>query len=434
MTHSLGVRFGLAVFFLVWVPLLAATGWGAYWLWLRAESRPPDALQSLALRGDALKLTEAASGLAEAIDRFLLDRVVEAQTWATSPVVVSAVHKARAAHAKEGLDNLTIQQVEGKFRTRKSLGLAPGARACLQQLALFLELDQGLLQAGLRLLLDGNVATNDDASYRPTGRVLQRSTVDADIAPLWLHLIAHEDFTLFRFLTAHGEHHRILVHRQERFLVETINAVQRGPLMDIVGGFTLAAEPYRAFIEYPAISVLIHGDDALFHAVEDDVHHIESFPQLGDLTLQPAPDLSMLPFPLAQGKSGQQAQAQLPLVARLQHVAERTGRWSRRQGVSLRAVRQTDHGNAEFAPDPFGRFQSVHACPDIDIDQGRIGSHFRRLFNSFDRARRHRAYVVTQTLQAFLQTRSVGTGAPHDQYSRIRHRVLVRFHALHRRQ
>ena len=133
MTHSLGVRFGLAVFFLVWVPLLAATGWGAYWLWVRAESSPPAGLQSLALRGDALKLTEAASGLAEAIDRFLLERVVEAQTWATSPVVVSAVHTARAAHAKEGLDNLTIQQIEGKFRTRKSLGLAPGARAYLSE-------------------------------------------------------------------------------------------------------------------------------------------------------------------------------------------------------------------------------------------------------------------------------------------------------------
>ncbi len=131
MTHSLGVRFGLAVFFLVWLPTLAAMGWGAYWLWQRAESNPSPALQSLALRGDALKLTEAASGLAENIDRFLLDRIVEVQTWATSPVVVAAVHKARAAHAKQGLDSLGIQQVENKFRTRKSLGLAPEARAYL---------------------------------------------------------------------------------------------------------------------------------------------------------------------------------------------------------------------------------------------------------------------------------------------------------------
>ena len=133
MTHSLGVRFGLAVFFLVWIPLLTAMGWGGYWLWQRAESRPAAALQSLALRGDALKLTEAASGLAETIDGFLLDRIVEVQTWATSPVVVSAVHRARAAHAKQGLDNLGIQQVENKFRTRKSLGLAPEARAYLSE-------------------------------------------------------------------------------------------------------------------------------------------------------------------------------------------------------------------------------------------------------------------------------------------------------------
>ena len=133
MTHSLGVRFALALFFLVWVPLLVATGWGGYWLWLRAEGGPSPALQSLALRGDALKLTEAASGLAESMDRFLLERIVEAQTWATSPVVVAAVQKVRAAHAKQGLDNLTIQQVENKFRTRKSLGLAPGARAYLSE-------------------------------------------------------------------------------------------------------------------------------------------------------------------------------------------------------------------------------------------------------------------------------------------------------------
>ena len=133
MTQSLGVRFALALFFLVWVPLLVATGWGGYWLWQRAEGGPSPALQSLALRGDALKLTEAASGLAESMDRFLLERIVEAQTWATSPVVVSAVHKARAAHEKQGLDNLTIQQVENKFRTRKSLGLAPGARAYLSE-------------------------------------------------------------------------------------------------------------------------------------------------------------------------------------------------------------------------------------------------------------------------------------------------------------
>lgn len=133
MTHSLSVRFALAVFLLVWVPLLAATAGGGYWLWQRVEGGPSPALQSLALRGDALKLTEAASSMAETVDRFLLERIVEAQTWASSPVVVTAVKKVRAAHAKEGFDNLSIQQIEGKFRTRKSLGLAPEARAYLSE-------------------------------------------------------------------------------------------------------------------------------------------------------------------------------------------------------------------------------------------------------------------------------------------------------------
>ena len=133
MTSSLGVRFGLAVFFLVWIPLLGATGWGAYWLWLRMESRPSVALQSLALRGDALKLTEAASGLAESIDVFVRDRIVEVQTWAASPVVIAAAHKARAAHAQQGLNTLPNRQIESKFRIRKSLGLAPEARAYLSE-------------------------------------------------------------------------------------------------------------------------------------------------------------------------------------------------------------------------------------------------------------------------------------------------------------
>ena len=133
MTHSLGVRFGLAVFLLVWMPLVAVTGWEAYWLWQRTESRPSPALESLALRADALKLTEAASGLADAIDNFMLDRIVEVQSWAASPVVVAAVRKGRAAHAKEGLDKLGVQQIEGRFRVRKSLGVAPGARAYLSE-------------------------------------------------------------------------------------------------------------------------------------------------------------------------------------------------------------------------------------------------------------------------------------------------------------
>ena len=133
MTHSLGVRFGLAVFFLVWVPLLAVTGYGGYRLWLQTQSGPSPALESLALRGDALKLTEAATSLAETMDRFLLERIVEVQTWATSPLVLASVRKARDAHVQQGLDKLSVRQVESRFRTRKSLGLGTAARAYLSE-------------------------------------------------------------------------------------------------------------------------------------------------------------------------------------------------------------------------------------------------------------------------------------------------------------
>ena len=136
MTHSLGVRFGLAVLLLLWVPLLGLTGGTAYFLWQQTgdvEKRPSDALRSLALHGDALRLTEAAASMAESIDLFLLDRIVEVQNWARSPVVTTAVITARAAHAKQGFDDLAPQQIEDQFRTRKTLGLSPSATAYLKE-------------------------------------------------------------------------------------------------------------------------------------------------------------------------------------------------------------------------------------------------------------------------------------------------------------
>ena len=139
----------------------------------------------------------------------------------------------------------------------------------------------------------------------------------------------------------------------------------------------------------------------------------------------------MTAFPLAQGKSGPEVQSQLPRVERLQHIAERIGRWSRRNRGSPGAVRQADHGNVELAPDPFGRFEAVHIRSKVEIDQGRIGSRFRRLFNGFGRGRGRRAHVVPQTLQALLQTPGVGTVAPDHQNPCIRHRVLVPSHAFH---
>lgn len=132
MNRYLGVRFGFAVFFLVWMPLIAACS-ATYWLWLRTESRPGTALQSLALRSDALRLAEAAEGLSEALDTFLLERLKEVKSWTESAEVSGAAQKVQAAHEKEGFHKLTIAEVERKFRTRKSLGLASEARTYLSE-------------------------------------------------------------------------------------------------------------------------------------------------------------------------------------------------------------------------------------------------------------------------------------------------------------
>lgn len=135
MSRSLGIRFALAVLALVLLPVLAMTARSAYLLWTEAGDASPQsvALRSLAVRGDALKLTEAASSLAESIDRFLIDRIGEAQAWAASRVVTSAVHRVREEYAKQGLDNLSIRQLEEKFRVDKTLGLARDAEAYLRE-------------------------------------------------------------------------------------------------------------------------------------------------------------------------------------------------------------------------------------------------------------------------------------------------------------
>ncbi len=132
MSGSLGIRFAVAVVALVLLPVLALTGRSAYLLWTEAGDASRRSV-ALAVRGDALKLTETASALAESMDRFLIDRIGEAQAWASSRVVASAVHRVRQEHVKQGLDDLSIVQLEERFRVDKTLGLARGAEAYLRE-------------------------------------------------------------------------------------------------------------------------------------------------------------------------------------------------------------------------------------------------------------------------------------------------------------
>ena len=77
-------------------------------------------------------LRAQARNAARQLDEFLIERITEAEAWASSQVVVNAARAAHARHAAEDLVGAPIETVEGKFRTRKSLGLFPGADTYLR--------------------------------------------------------------------------------------------------------------------------------------------------------------------------------------------------------------------------------------------------------------------------------------------------------------
>jgi len=76
----------------------------------------------------------AVSGrLAEQLDTFMLERISDAVTWASAPIIVEAAKAAAVLHKKEGLTSLNISEVEAKFKTRKSLNVSPRANDYLKK-------------------------------------------------------------------------------------------------------------------------------------------------------------------------------------------------------------------------------------------------------------------------------------------------------------
>jgi len=65
--------------------------------------------------------------LAEQLDTFMLERISDAVTWASAPIIVEAAKAAAREHESEGLTILNIDQIEAKFVTRKSLDVSPEA-------------------------------------------------------------------------------------------------------------------------------------------------------------------------------------------------------------------------------------------------------------------------------------------------------------------
>ena len=83
------------------------------------------------IAGENLKIQ--ATLTAHQIDAFLIERIAEAKTWASSSIVVKAARDGHVRHSEEGLVGLPIENIEAQFRTRKSLSSAPEADTYLRQ-------------------------------------------------------------------------------------------------------------------------------------------------------------------------------------------------------------------------------------------------------------------------------------------------------------
>ena len=77
-------------------------------------------------------LVAQASSIARRIDLFLIERIMEARSWASSSVVIEAALEAHSKHVSEGLTEASAPEVEDRFRIDKSLNISPEANAYLR--------------------------------------------------------------------------------------------------------------------------------------------------------------------------------------------------------------------------------------------------------------------------------------------------------------
>ncbi|MCY4428934.1 MAG: PDC sensor domain-containing protein [Rhodospirillales bacterium] len=118
------------------LPVLITGGLAFFLLTYRLDvieasfARSQEALTNDIARMD---LVSRATNISDQIDSFLISRIAEAKTWASSKTVVEAARSAHDRHASEGLPEASIEEIENRFRIDKSLGLWPEADSFLRQ-------------------------------------------------------------------------------------------------------------------------------------------------------------------------------------------------------------------------------------------------------------------------------------------------------------
>lgn len=78
-------------------------------------------------------LSTTAARIVNQLDTFMLERISDVVVWASAPIVLNAAKLAALEHQKAGLVNLSIDQVEARFKDQKSLDVSPASNRFLIQ-------------------------------------------------------------------------------------------------------------------------------------------------------------------------------------------------------------------------------------------------------------------------------------------------------------
>ncbi|MCP4876351.1 MAG: HAMP domain-containing protein [Gammaproteobacteria bacterium] len=76
-------------------------------------------------------LSTTSARIVSELDSFMLERISDVVVWASAPIIVQAAKSAAEAHQKVGLVEQEIDDIEARFKTRKSLNVSPAANRYL---------------------------------------------------------------------------------------------------------------------------------------------------------------------------------------------------------------------------------------------------------------------------------------------------------------
>ena len=132
VTGSVRVKLarGFAMIGIVAALAVCVTGYAVTWAWSGSVGR--DLTKLLAGLEGTSSEAKASATLSRQLDEFMRERIADVQGWALGPTVISAARQAHAVHEKSGLLALTVEEIEDKFRIRKSLGRFPIADSYLR--------------------------------------------------------------------------------------------------------------------------------------------------------------------------------------------------------------------------------------------------------------------------------------------------------------